>query len=172
VLGRPGAIDWRILPPSLPVDAPIPKNRKTTPVVLRDEERDPPTPLTRSIWAFKIMSPMRDILDLEQDGPCPKDFTKVDRVHQTCLDLDENAPAYFRLDNPDTTWDDHPGCAKWLPAVRISLPQLNLFNFMALHRPYIFNRPKSRQEALRASLEMLHLQKLMFKGTPANSWKK
>lgn len=137
----------------------------------RDEETDPPTPLTRSIWAFKLMSPVRDILDLEQEGPCPKDFSKVDRLHQVCVELSEAMPAYFRLENPDRRWDDDPNCY-WLPAVRYTMPQLNLFNLMALHRPYVFNRAKSRNEALRASLEMLHVQCLTFKGTPATSWKK
>jgi hypothetical protein len=140
-------------------------------VAPRDDERDPPTPLTRAVWAFKLMSPMREILDLEQDGPCPKDYAKVDRVHQLCLELEESVPAYFRLENPEKRWDDHPDCY-WIQSVRFYLPQLNLFNLMALHRPYIFNRPKSRQEALRASLDMLHRQLLTFKGTPANSWKK
>jgi hypothetical protein len=140
--------------------------------MVRDEERDPPTPLTRSIWAFKLMSPLRDILDLEQDGACPKDYSKVDRIHQTCLELDEATPAYFRIDNPDRRWDDHPECSSWIQGVRYYLPQLNLFNMMALHRPYVFNRQKSREEALKASIDMLQRQMLTFKGIKPNSYKK
>jgi len=149
----------------------MPADRSKTPVTGRDEERDPPTPLTRALEAFKLMSPMRDILDLEQDGPCPKDYTKVDKVYAQCMALSEAIPAYFRLENPDTRWDEHPECF-WIPSVRFYLPQLHLFNLMALHRPYVFNRAKSRQEALKASIDMLHRQKLTFKGTPRNSWKK
>ncbi|KAK1963876.1 fungal-specific transcription factor domain-containing protein [Colletotrichum sublineola] len=170
VLGRPGSIDWRICPPSLPVDAPPPKDRRKTPVAPRDDERDPPTPLTRGIWAFRLVAPMREILELEQDGPCPKDYSKVDRVHQMCLDLDEATPAYFRLENPDRKWDNDPSCY-WLQSVRFYLPQMNLFNLMALHRPYIFNRQKSRTEALKASIEMLHRQMLTFQGLDAGSWR-
>lgn len=114
---------------------------------------------------------MREILELEQDGPCPKDYSKVDRVHQMCLDLDEATPAYFRLENPDRKWDDNPSCY-WLQSVRFYLPQMNLFNLMALHRPYIFNRQKSRTEALKASIEMLHRQMLTFQGLDAGSWRK
>ncbi|OLN92139.1 Multidrug resistance regulator 1 [Colletotrichum chlorophyti] len=170
VLGRPGSIDWRILPPSLPIDTPPPKDRRKTPVAPRDDEKDPPTPLTRVIWAFKLVGPMREILELEHDGPCPKDYSKVDRVHQMCLELDELTPAYFRLENPDRRWDDEPSCY-WLQSVRFYLPQLNLFNLMALHRPYIFNRQKSRTEALKASIEMLHRQMLTFQGLEPGSWR-
>ncbi|KAI3555379.1 fungal specific transcription factor domain-containing protein [Colletotrichum abscissum] len=171
VLGRPGSIDWRILPPSLPIDAPPPKDRRKTPIAPRDDERDPPTPLTKSIWAFKLVGPMREILELEHDGPCPKDYSKVDRVHQICMELDEATPAYFRLENPDTKWDGNPLCSSWLQSVRFYLPQMNLFNLMALHRPYIFNRQKSRTEALKASIEMLHRQMLTFQGLDAGSWR-
>ncbi|KAL0940865.1 fungal specific transcription factor domain-containing protein [Colletotrichum truncatum] len=170
VLGRPGSIDWRILPPSLPIDTPLPKDRRKTPIAPRDDEKDPPTPLTRGIWAFKLVGPMREILELEHDGPCPKDYAKVDRVHQMCMELDEMAPAYFRLENPDRRWDDEPSCY-WLQSVRFYLPQMNLFNLMALHRPYIFNRQKSRTEALKASIEMLHRQMLTFQGLEPGSWR-
>ncbi|KAF0331089.1 fungal specific transcription factor domain-containing protein [Colletotrichum asianum] len=170
VLGRPGSIDWRILPPSLPIDTPLPKDRRKTPIAPRDDEKDPPTPLTRGIWAFKLVGPMREILELEHDGPCPKDYSKVDRVHQMCMELDETTPAYFRLENPDRRWDDEPSCY-WLQSARFYLPQMNLFNLMALHRPYIFNRPKSRTEALKASIEMLHRQMLTFQGLDAGSWR-
>ncbi|KAE9575870.1 hypothetical protein CGMCC3_g8108 [Colletotrichum fructicola] len=149
---------------------PLPKDRRKTPIAPRDDEKDPPTPLTRGIWAFKLVGPMREILELEHDGPCPKDYSKVDRVHQMCMELDETTPAYFRLENPDRRWDDEPSCY-WLQSARFYLPQMNLFNLMALHRPYIFNRPKSRTEALKASIEMLHRQMLTFQGLDAGSWR-
>ncbi|KAJ0280222.1 hypothetical protein COL940_006359 [Colletotrichum noveboracense] len=145
-------------------------DRRKTPIAPRDDEKDPPTPLTRGIWAFKLVGPMREILELEHDGPCPKDYSKVDRVHQMCMELDETTPAYFRLENPDRRWDDEPSCY-WLQSARFYLPQMNLFNLMALHRPYIFNRPKSRTEALKASIEMLHRQMLTFQGLDAGSWR-
>lgn len=110
-------------------------------------------------------------MELEREGPCPKDYSKVDRVHQSCLDVDAATPAYFRLENPDTRWDDHPECY-WIERVRYTLSQLTPFNLMALHRPYVFNRQKSRTEALKASLDMLHRQMVTFRGIKPNSWKK
>jgi hypothetical protein len=31
---------------------------------------------------------LRDIIELEKDGPCPKDFDKVDKVHQSLDELE------------------------------------------------------------------------------------
>jgi hypothetical protein len=171
VLGRPGFTNTTTVLPTLPIDAPCPKDRLRTPVQERDPEVDPPTPLTRSIWSYKLMDPMRDIQELEKDGPCPKDYSKVERVHQKVLDLDDAIPAYLRLGNPDTRWDDDPECY-WLPHMRIYLSQIGRFNIMALHRPYIFNRAESRLEALKACIEMLQRQRLSFEGLKPNSWKK
>ncbi|KAK3371551.1 fungal-specific transcription factor domain-containing protein [Lasiosphaeria ovina] len=164
ILGRPITISLGMTPPTLPIDAPIPKDRSKTPVLPRGEN-DSPTPLTRSLWAHEIMLPLREVLELEKEGPCPKDFGRVDRLHQELLDLDARTPSWFRMVNPDTRFDSLPEC-HWLPYVRTTLPQLMAFNFMALHRPYIFTRPESRTEALRASLRMLHAQKAHFKSLP------
>ncbi|KAK4122876.1 hypothetical protein N657DRAFT_575086 [Parathielavia appendiculata] len=161
VLGRPTNINLSMAPPSLPVDAPVPKDRSKTPVRPRGES-DPPTPLTRAIWSHHLMSPLKEIIELEKEGPCPKDFTRVDRLHNQLLELDARTPSYFRMQNPDTRFDDLPECRVWLPMVRVMLPQLTNLELMALHRPYIFTRPKSRTEALKASLAMLHAQKLHF----------
>ncbi|KAK9779007.1 hypothetical protein SCAR479_04243 [Seiridium cardinale] len=161
VLGRPTSIDIRTVKRSSPVDAPIPIDRRKTPIFARGEN-DPPTPVTRALWGLEIMRPLRDILDLEKEGPFPKDFSKVEKLHQELLDLQERTPPEFRLENPDTRFDHLPEC-HWLPLARPTLPQLISFNFMALHRPYIFTRPNSRHEALKASLEMLEAQSLHFK---------
>ncbi|KAL2157820.1 hypothetical protein VTH06DRAFT_5089 [Thermothelomyces fergusii] len=160
VLGRPTTTDLRMTPPSLPVDAPAPRVRSKTPVLPRGEN-DPPTPLTRTIWAYHVTRPLKEILELEKEGPCPKDFGRVDRLHDELLDLEARTPAFFRLENPDTRFDSLPECA-WLPLARVIFPQLISFELMALHRPYIFTRPKSRTEALKASLDMLHAQRLHF----------
>ncbi|EAQ86944.1 hypothetical protein CHGG_08197 [Chaetomium globosum CBS 148.51] len=160
VLGRPTSVDLNMAGPSLPVDAPTPRIRSKTPVVPRGEH-DPPTPVTRALWAHHILRPLKEIIELEKDGPCPKDFARVDRLHNELLEIDARTPAYFRLENPDTRFDALPEC-HWLPLARVVLPQLLTFELMALHRPYIFTRPKSRTEALKASLDMLHAQRLHF----------
>ncbi|OIW27959.1 OMPdecase-domain-containing protein [Coniochaeta ligniaria NRRL 30616] len=168
VLGRPTTVSHST-PPTLPVDAPLPKDRSRTPIQPRGDN-DPPTPLTRAIWAYTVMRPLRDIIELESEGPCPKDFSKVDAIHQKLLDLEDQTPAYFRLENPDKRFDHLPEC-HWLPSVRASLPQLIAFNVMALHRPYIFTRAKSRTEALKSSLKALESQALHFQSLGPQQYK-
>lgn len=160
VLGRPTTVNLSLTPPIVPVDAPIPKDRRTTPIRPRGEH-DPPTPLTRTLWGYYLTSQLRDILDLEKEGPCPKDFSKIDKIHERLLDMQDQTPAYFRVEHPDTRFDALPEC-HWIPYARALLPQVISFNLMALHRPYIFTRPKSRTQALRASLDMLEAQRLYF----------
>ncbi|KAK8086745.1 fungal specific transcription factor domain-containing protein [Apiospora phragmitis] len=169
VLGRPTSVDFRPLKRSLPIDAQIPKDRRKTPIYPRGED-DPPTPLTRALWTFEIMKPLREILDLEKEGPFPKDFSKVEKIHQDLLDLQARMPAALRLDNPDTRYDDLPECW-WLPMMRPTLPQTLSFNFMALHRPYIFTRASSRYEALKASLSMLEAQRYQFAALSPHQYK-
>ncbi|KAL7624520.1 hypothetical protein AAE478_006085 [Parahypoxylon ruwenzoriense] len=160
VLGRPTSVDFRIMNRTFPIDSIIPKDRKKSPIVPRSED-DPPTPLTRAIWSWESLKSLRDILDLEKEGPFPKDFSKVEKIHQELLDLRARTPPPFRLENPDTRFDDLPECW-WLPYTRPNLPQLISFNIMALHRPYVFTRATSRHEALKASLDMLEAQRLYF----------
>ncbi|KAK4233859.1 OMPdecase-domain-containing protein [Achaetomium macrosporum] len=160
VLGRPTTTNLGMAPPSLPVDAPVPKDRSKTPVVPRCEN-EPPTPLTRELWTYHIIQPLKEVLELQKEGPCPKDFSRVDRLHNEVLHLDASMPAFFRLQNPDTRFDGLPQCY-WINLARAILPQITTFELMALHRPYIFTRPKSRTEALKASLDMLHAQRLHF----------
>ncbi|KAI1476603.1 hypothetical protein K445DRAFT_317114 [Daldinia sp. EC12] len=160
VLGRPTSVDYRLMTRSLPIDSIIPKDTRKSPIILRGEN-DPPTPLTRAIWSWEVMRPLRDILDLEKEGPFPKDFSRVEKIHQELLELYTRTPPPFRMENPDTRFDNLPECW-WLPFVRPTLPQLISFNIMALHRPYVFTRPNSRYEALKASLDMLEAQKIYF----------
>lgn len=159
VLGRPTSIDTSFRY-TLPLDAPTPKDPSKVPVTLRSEH-DPPSPLTRTLWVYRTTMALRDIIELEKDGPCPKDFDKVDKVHQSLDELEAQTPAYFRIENPDTRYDDLPECF-WVPLVRGTVPLLLSFNKMALHRPYVFTRPYSRKEALKASLKMLVAQRDHF----------
>ncbi|KAI0484530.1 hypothetical protein GGR56DRAFT_614237 [Xylariaceae sp. FL0804] len=160
VLGRPLGVDYRLVTRTLPIDVKIPKNSRRVPLVPRSDD-DPPTPLTRAIWAFAIAKPLREILDLEKEGCEPKDFSKVQKIHQEITDLRAGTPPPFRLKSPDTRFDDLPQC-RWLRLARPALDALLAFDLMALHRPYIWTRSDSRHEALKASLEMLEAQKQQF----------
>lgn len=172
ILGRPGTVDRRHGFPSLPVDAPTPSDRRSTPIVPRNPERDPPTPLTRFLWLHELSGPLQEIQDLEHDGPYPRDFSKIERLHGKIIKLHESTPGIFRLANPDTTWDNHPEVAHWIQETRHYFHMFHAFSVMALHRLYVFHRKESRLEALRASLTILDMQKLMFEDLPSASWRK
>lgn len=159
VLGRPLSVDYSVEYP-LPIDAPEPKDPSRTPVVPRSEG-EPPNMTTRMLYAHRITMALKEIADLEKEGPCPKDFSKVDRLHEKLIELDAQTPAVFRRENPDTRYDNMPECS-WVPKARMSLHPQVAFNVMALHRPYVFTRPHSRREALKASLKMLELQEASF----------
>ncbi|KAL7911547.1 fungal-specific transcription factor domain-containing protein [Trichoderma velutinum] len=159
VLGRPAAIDDNT-EPILPVDVPISANRSVTPILPRVAD-DVPTPLTRAIWAYRIMKHLHQIQALEKEGPYPEHFSHVDKLDQELRRLDQGIPPYFRRRNPDKSFDSIPECY-WLPGARATLPQLLSFSLMALHRPYIFTRIESRSRALEACLDMLQAQREQF----------
>ncbi|KAF7541228.1 hypothetical protein G7Z17_g11993 [Cylindrodendrum hubeiense] len=169
ILGRPGTVDWNQVLPTPPVDAPIPTARSKTPVVPRGE-KDRPTPVTRILWNVQLCKPLKAIRNLENEVPSPKDFAKVDQLHQSILDMHDKIPSAFRLDEPDTQWDDEPDM-HWLQACRFYFAQLHQFGLMALHRSYVFHRKGSRAEAIQASLRMLEIQKMTYQGLPPDTWR-
>lgn len=171
ILARPGVMDWRHPLPTPPVDVHPFRDLSRTPVLPRDPERDPPTPIASTRWMLRLLDPLRDILDMEKEGPCPKDFAKVDRIHQKFLDLEEQKPAILRSENPDTRWDDTPEL-HWLPYMRAYYGGLHQLSLMSLHRPYIFHRKTSREAALSAGISMLEAQRRSFIGLPPHSWRK
>lgn len=168
VLGRPISVDLTV-PRTLPMDTLSQQHPERKPVIQRSEN-DPPSLITRTLYIYKITMALKDIVDLEKEGPCPKDFSKVDRLHERLLGLQAETPAVFRRENPDTRYDDLPECS-WIPLARSQLHPLLWFNFMALHRPYVFTRPHSRGEALKASLKMLELQRATFIGLSPRHYK-
>ncbi|KAF3076266.1 hypothetical protein CFAM422_001789 [Trichoderma lentiforme] len=168
VLGRPAAIDDNT-EPILPVDVPITANRPLTPVLLRSTD-DVPTPLTRAIWAYRIMKNLRHIQALEKEGSYPENYSHVDRLDQELRQLDQSIPPYFRRRNPDKSFDSIPECY-WLSGARATLPQLLSFDLIALHRPYIFTRLESRSRALEACLDMLQAQREHFESIEENQYK-
>ena len=171
ILGRPITVDVSVCPIK-PIDCILPKTyaERSTMAVQPRSKDDPPTPLSRVIWAYLAIAPLRSIVELEKEGPCPRNFARVDELHEQLVDIEARTPPYFRLENPDTRFDDLPGC-DWLRSVRATTPQMPVFNFMALHRQYIFTRPKSRTEALKACLRMLHVQRVHFASLRPHQYK-
>lgn len=168
ILGRPAFIDRRLGTPSIPIDAPIPKEKSTTPVRRRDEDTDPPTPLTRGLWLYRASALLAEARELHQQ---PDDQSRVEKLQAQILEFIRTVPSYLRLDNPDWRWDSHPDCS-WLVSSRFYLAQLTQLAVMVLHRPYVFSSAKSRTEALRAAVDLLAYQRMTFQGADLNSRKK
>ncbi|ATZ47736.1 hypothetical protein BCIN_03g00450 [Botrytis cinerea B05.10] len=163
VLGRPTTIDMRDPRPPFPIDAPIPatlEDRRKTPPIVR-KSTDMPTPLTMLLWYVEVMAPLWDIYYLEKDGPQSSDALKVQKMHMNIKQIHELCPPYFRAENPDTTWDNHPDCY-WIPPCRLIFQNGGAFTTMALHRPYICLSVSSRRSALEAGLEILRVQREYF----------
>jgi len=160
VLGRTPQCDIATVSETLPVDVMPSMEGRRMPMIPRPDD-SPPTPLTRAIWLFKMVRPLRDIIGLEKQGPFPKDFSHIERIQQSLQDMEAQMPAPFRLYNPDTRFDHLPECW-WLSLTRPTIPMVLHFGKLALHRPYIFTRASSRLEALKASFGMLDAQQQYF----------
>jgi len=169
VLGRPTTIDSRDGKPKLPMDTPIPQNRRL--VAPRERtEQDPPTPLTMLIWNAELAAPLWSISSLEKEDPHQNNFAKVEKMHELINNVALHCPPWFRSENPDTAFDSHPDC-QWLPRARPVFQNGIAFTFMALHRPYIFTNPLSRTRALRAGLDILSAQRKLFNLIKAKDYK-
>jgi hypothetical protein len=160
VLGRPTTIDSRDGKPPFPIDAPIPKNRREVAPTPRTGS-DPPTPLSVLLWTCELSAPLWDIFNLEKEDPHQNNFAKVEKMHVLINQISLHCPPYFRAQNPDTTFDDHPDCY-WLARARYSFQNNAAFTIMALHRPYIFTNSSSRTLALKAGLDILRAQRTFF----------
>lgn len=168
-LGRPTTLDCRYDNIIYPVDTSPSFDRRTSTPVPR-AENEPPTPLTMALVNAKAVRILSEILALEQDGPCPRDYTKVERLHEQILQGYRSVPAYFRSDYPDTSFDSRPECY-WLPESRPLFDTFLGFSLMCLHRPYVFTIGKSRLEALRAGLSILRAQRNFFQYLQAKHYK-
>ena len=171
LLGRPSIINADEKLPPLPLDVSVPRDIRSTPLIPRDDDREPPTPIVNGMWLYRLSSNLREVLKLDSDGPFPKDWTKVDALHQSILSLHERQPAIYRIVNPDTRWDELPE-TQWIKGTRYYMAQIHQFTIMCLHRRYMFYRRESREETLRASLTILKLHKGYFENVPSISWKK
>lgn len=155
--------------PLLPLDAPVPRNRRET-VPQSRASYDKPTTLTFLLLTVDVMSPLAEIITLEKEGTHPKDYSKVEKLHAETVQRIENIPSYCHYDNPDTTFDSDPDC-HWLPSLRSMLAASGWFVLLALHRPYIFSIAKSRGEALKAGLNILRAQEFLFRDLETHHYK-
>ena len=160
ILGRPTTIDKTDKGPILPIDCPIPRNRREVTPSLRTEN-DPPTPLTALLWSIELSAPLWDIYQLEKEGPSPLQIPAVRKLQERIIRIAERCPPCLRMRDPDTSFDSHPDCY-WLHYLRPNIQNETAFSLLALHRPYIFMDTCSRTVALEAGLDILNAQRTFF----------
>lgn len=166
VLGKPVHSKFEGLS-TLPTDTHIPQNPKNTIPLPRNSSHKPDT-FTMRLLEYGIQKNLPKIRQLEEDGPYPRDYATVERLHQGALDYIRSLPAIFNLENPDKTFDmDCP----WLIPQRGYLHSTISFYIVAIHRPYIFSIRESRREIIKHGIEVLKAQQRFFDALQAHQYK-
>ena len=147
--------DFKIFPP---IDTAISRERSTT-IPFARTDYDKPNSFTARLIEYRLQKDMPKIIALEPEGPFPKDFTKVDKLHQEALDYLNSLPAMYRPVNPNTSFDAE---CPWLPGQREYLQTVSWLFILLLHRPYLFSAAKSRTAIMKASIEILASQQRML----------
>ncbi|KAH8801381.1 hypothetical protein F5884DRAFT_806443 [Xylogone sp. PMI_703] len=158
VLGKPLNINLRDCIICPPIDTKVIENLKTTAPFPRAES-DKPTSFTQRLIEYRLQIYLPKIRELELEGPFPKDYSRVQRLHQEALTYMDTMPAIYRLENPDRSFDAE---CPWLPPQREYLCTVTWYFILALHKPYAFTIPESRKEIIRAGIEMLKAQQREF----------
>jgi hypothetical protein len=158
VLGKPLNFkynDYNIIPPT---DCEIPMNRTSTAPFERSEFEKPNT-FTVRLLEYHIHKYLPQVRELEAEGPYPRDYSKVEHLHQTAINYIASIPAIYRFENPDKSHDEE--CPN-LASQRDFLCATVWLFVVVLHRPYIFSIVKSRCEILKAGIQILNAQQRFF----------
>ncbi|KIX92201.1 uncharacterized protein Z520_12082 [Fonsecaea multimorphosa CBS 102226] len=167
VLGKPlnfKANDYTVVPPT---DCEIPRNRKSTAPFERSEYETPNT-FTVRLLEYHMHKHLPQIRELELEGPYPRDYSKVERLHQGALEYIATIPAIYRFENPDTSFDEE--CPMLAAQREFFCATIWLF-ILLLHRPYIFSNSKSRSEIMKAGIHMLEAQQRFFETLSPHHYK-
>ncbi|OAL32819.1 hypothetical protein AYO20_07776 [Fonsecaea nubica] len=167
VLGKPlnfKANDYTIVPPT---DCDIPRNRSSSAPFQRSDYEKPNT-FTVRLLEYHIHKHLPQIRELELEGPYPRDYGKVERLHQGALEYIANIPAIYRFENPDRSFD---GEFPMLASQREFFCATIWLFILLLHRPYIFSVSKSRTEILKAAIHMLDAQQRFFDSLSLHHYK-
>jgi hypothetical protein len=141
-----------------PIDCEVPIDRLTrVPVGRTDFEK--PTPMTERILRLKMTRRLREIRDLEVQGPIPKDPEKVKDLHDFAIEFRTSLPSFYRTPDPDTLWDVE---CPFVPNHREQLCFLIDAFLIALHRPYVFTREQSQRQVYDSALVILDSQERLF----------
>ncbi|OCT51656.1 hypothetical protein CLCR_08064 [Cladophialophora carrionii] len=158
VLGKPLNFkpnDYTII---VPTDCEIPRNR-TSMAPFQRAESDKPNTFTVRLLEYHIHKYLPQVRELEAQGPYPRDYGKVERLHQIALDYIASIPPIYRFENADRSYDVE--CPHLASQREFLCATVWLFVLM-LHRTYIFSIAKSRTEILKAGIEMLNAQQRFF----------
>ncbi|KAM0263351.1 hypothetical protein ACHAQJ_001207 [Trichoderma viride] len=167
VLGKPMNIDIRDCWMYPPIDAHIPRNRKTT-VPFPRAESDKPTPFTQRLIEYRLQIHLPEIRELAAAGPYPREYATVRRLHQEAVDYINKLTAIYRFEDPNTSFDAE---CPWLVPQRQYLCSITWFFILALHKPYLFSIPDSRTEVLKAGINVLKAQQRNFQGLKVQHYK-
>ncbi|KAF8470725.1 fungal-specific transcription factor domain-containing protein [Kalaharituber pfeilii] len=156
LLGRPTMINDKHCTVTPPLDCEIPADltqHEPTPRGVMD----PPTPFTQRILEYRTSYLGNELDEMNQEFAATgtPDFPRLDALHTKIMAFTETFPPEFSITNRDTR---HDSLRPFL-AVQAALLKCTFFSVLvALHRPYLFIREKSRKEIVRACLIMLAAQ--------------
>lgn len=107
---------------------------------------------------------LQDIHDLESSGMSSVDKHRtIENIHATIIQNMRRLPDWAKVDSTETSRQPSTESSDpWLPAARETLFTELHFALLALHRPYIFSVPRSREEAHNAALRVLASQSRLF----------
>lgn len=154
MLGHPMRITNQDVKVALPVDVAFAQDRAVTVPVPRTQA-DAPTPLTIQLVNHQIAKLLLAVADIHQSS---NDNDQILALHDRIMEFHERLPAFLWADRPDSRFDSNPECF-WLPDARESVEAAIWFTVMALHRPLIFQKTKSRVEALKAGLQTIRAER-------------
>lgn len=158
MLGRPMTTDssTRVIPP---LNCHVPEDfLEKPPIPIGENER--PCAFNERLLHYRLSIRLPEMRRLGAYRPFPKDPTIIDSLHRDIISLLDSLPAYFRQQNPDTTWDVE--CA-FIPIQREFILCSHLSYLLTLHRVHVSTIANSRLRAIEAATGILDSQHRLFK---------
>jgi hypothetical protein len=166
ILGKPAHITFDCLD-TLPLDCQVPQNWKSSVPTPRTHSQKP-TPFTMRWLEYRLQKDLPKIRLLETEGPYPRDYGAVERLHQEAMGFIESIPPIYSFRNPDKSFDTE---CSWLASQREYLCGTSFLYVLALHKPYIFSIQKSRTEILKAGMQALYSEQRQFECLEVHQYK-
>lgn len=163
ILGRPTLIDDRHCTVTPPLDCNVPNDLTRGPPVPRGP-LDPPGQSTQRLFDYRLAHIVNEIDDLQlESAKTPsRDLAGVERLQAKIYATMECYPPALAVTDRDAS---HDAANPFLRA-QAELLKCDTYSLLvALHRPYIFTREKSRVEIVSAGLMALESQQALFDAT-------